>query len=249
MLRLRNVSRHIGGIRAVDDVSLDIPPGRITGLIGPNGAGKTTIVNLITGMMPLTAGSIHLGGTDITRAPAYRICRAGLARTFQNMRLMADETVIDNVMIGFHRHDRCALPAALLNLPSARRMTATLRRRAAAMIAEFGMERFAGFPAGGLSYGHQRRVEIMRALASDPAFLLLDEPIAGMNDVEADALAAIFRRLAAEGRGILLIEHDMRFVASLCDHVHVLDGGRLIAGGRPAEVLRDPAVIAAYLGG
>jgi branched-chain amino acid transport system ATP-binding protein len=248
MLRLTDLSKRFGGVVASEGVNMQVPPGRITGLIGPNGAGKTTIVNMITGMMPVSGGTIHVGEVDITHAPAHEICRAGLARTFQNIRLLPDQPVIDNVMIGFHRHETTSLLAALLNLPEARRKTDAMRGRALGLIAEFGMGRFTNFPAGGLAYGHQRRVEMMRALASEPDYILLDEPIAGMNDVEADELAAIFRRLAGAGKGILLIEHDMRFVSNLCEHVYVLDGGRLIAEGTPRDVLRDPAVVAAYLG-
>ena len=247
-LALDQVSKHFGGVVAADKVSMQVPPGRITGLIGPNGAGKTTIVNLITGMMALTGGSITLGSRDLTTTSPHEVSRAGLARTFQNIRLFKEAPALDNVMGGFHRHETCSLLASLLALPSARAETRRIRDQAHTLLERFGMARYANFPAGGLAYGHQRRVEIMRALASGPSVLLLDEPVAGMNDVEAGELGLIFTELAASGMGVLLIEHNMRFVTRLCEHVYVLDGGRLIADGPPRQVVSDPAVIAAYLG-
>jgi branched-chain amino acid transport system ATP-binding protein len=247
-LSLEGVSKRFGGVLAASNVTLAVPPGRITGLIGPNGAGKTTLVNLITGMLPLTAGRIRFGDRDITHAPAHEISRAGFARTFQNIRLFKEAPVLDNLLIGFHRHERSTLAAGLLGLPSARRETREIRERAQQLLERFGMVRFADHPAGSLAYGHQRRVEMMRALASEPSLLLLDEPVAGMNDVEALELGAIFSHLAAQGMGVLLIEHNIRFVTRLCEHVYVLDGGRLIADGTPAQVTSNPVVIAAYLG-
>jgi len=247
-LSLDGVSKTFGGVVAASGVSLAVPPGRITGLIGPNGAGKTTLVNLITGMLPLTAGRIRFGERDISQASAHQISRAGFARTFQNIRLFKEAPVLDNLLIGFHRHERSSLAAGLLGLPSARRETREIRARAQQLLERFGMARYADQPAGSLAYGHQRRVEMMRALASEPSLLLLDEPVAGMNDVEAGELGAIFSQLAAQGMGVLLIEHNIRFVTRLCAHVYVLDGGRLIADGTPAQVTSNPAVIAAYLG-
>lgn len=247
-LVLDNVTKRFGGVTAAEDLNIEVPPGRITGLIGPNGAGKTTVVNLITGMLPVTSGTIRFGERDLTHAAADEVGRAGVARTFQNIRLLAEATVIDNVMIGFHRHERASVAASLLGLPAARRETRALRARAMALLDRFGMTRFAAHPAGALSYGHQRRVEMMRALATQPALLLLDEPVAGMNDVEAGELGVLFQELAHGGIGVLLIEHNVRFVTSICAHVYVLDGGRLIAEGPPGKVVADAAVIAAYLG-
>ena len=248
-LRLTDLSKRFGGVVASEDVNIEVPPGTITGLIGPNGAGKTTIVNMITGMMPVSGGTIHLGETDITHMPAHEICRAGLARTFQNIRLLPEASVLENVMTGLHRHEESSTLAALLGLPAASRETAEMTDRAMRLLADFGLTRFAEYRAGGLSYGHQRKVEMARAMATEPDFMLLDEPIAGMNDVESDALADIFRGFAAAGKGVLLIEHNVRFVARLCSHIYVLDGGRLISEGPPEHVLNDPVVITAYLGG
>ncbi len=248
-LTLTNLSKHFGGVVASRNVNITVPAGEITGLIGPNGAGKTTIVNMITGMLPVSDGTIHVGDTDITHAPAHEISRAGLARTFQNIRLLSEASVIDNVMIGFHRHERSSTLAALLGLSSANRETAEIRNDAMALLERFDLAGLADYPAGGLSYGHQRKVEMARALASEPDFILLDEPIAGMNDVESEALAEIFRGFANAGKGVLLIEHNVRFVARLCSRVYVLDGGQLISEGTPDHVLNDRAVITAYLGG
>ena len=247
-LELRAVSKRFGGVVAAADVDMQAPPGRITGLIGPNGAGKTTIVNLITGMLPLTSGIIRFGGNDISTASAHAIARSGFARTFQNIRLLKEVSVVENVMIGFHRHETSPLAAALLGLPSVRAETARTRAGAQALLERFGMARFADHPAGGLAYGHQRRVEMMRALATQPSLLLLDEPVAGMNDVEANELGEIFLGLARDGMAVLLIEHNIRFVTQLCEHVYVLDAGRIIAEGDVDTIVNHPAVIAAYLG-
>ncbi|MCR9137382.1 MAG: ABC transporter ATP-binding protein [Alphaproteobacteria bacterium] len=247
-LKLTNLSKRFGGVVASEDVNIEVPAGKVIGLIGPNGAGKTTIVNMITGLLPVTSGTIHVGNADITHAPAHEICRAGLARTFQNIRLLGEATVLENVMIGFHRHETSSTFAALLGLPEAGRETATLKERAFSLLGEFDLQAFADYPASGLSYGHQRKVEMARAMASEPDFVLLDEPIAGMNDVESNALAEIFMGLASSGKGVLLIEHNVRFVAKLCSYIYVLDGGKLISEGTSDHVLNDPEVISAYLG-
>jgi len=248
LIHTADVRVDYGDVTAVHGLNLDIAAGEVYGLIGPNGAGKTTIVNMITGMLPVTSGTISVGGTDITHAPAHEICRNGLARTFQNIRLLGEATVLENVLVGFHRHETSSTLAALLGLPAASEETRTLRERTLTLLDEFGLREFADYPASGLSYGHQRKVEMARAMAAEPDFVLLDEPIAGMNDVESDALAEIFKGLAADGKGVLLIEHNVRFVAKLCSYIYVLDGGKLISEGTPDEVLNDPEVISAYLG-
>jgi branched-chain amino acid transport system ATP-binding protein len=247
-LRLENVAKRFGGLLAVSEVTLEVPRGTITGLIGPNGAGKSTVVNLIAGMLKLTEGRILLGQTDISEDQPEQIARRGISRTFQNIRLLPEASVLENVMIGFHRRETASLVAGLLGLPASLRESRDIAERAAALLDRFRMGDYAGLPAGGLAYGHQRRVEIMRAAASDPEIILLDEPVAGMNDVEAEELGVIFSDLAGRGIGLLLIEHNIRFVTKLCPMVHVLDTGRMIASGPPEIVTRDPAVIAAYLG-
>jgi len=247
-LVIKNLSKHFGGVAAVSEVSMEAPPGRVTGLIGPNGAGKTTLINLITGVLTVSDGSIHFGDQDITKVSAHMVARSGIARTFQNIRLLAEASVIDNVMIGFYRNEKTSTLASLLGLPSARRETESLRSRAHELLERFGMSQYANHEAGSLAYGHQRRVEMMRALASEPRLILLDEPVAGMNDVEAGELGEIFRGLAKDGMSVLLIEHNIRFVTNLCEYIYVLDSGRMIASGTPEEVVNDPAVITAYLG-
>lgn len=247
-LAINQVVKRFGGVTAVDGLSLDVPSGRITGLIGPNGAGKTTVINLITGIDEPTSGQITFAGEDITGRKQETIARLGVGRTFQNIRLLREASVLANVVVGFHRHEKTSLFANLVGLPAVWRERRDFIDRGRQLLDRFTMSGFAEFPAGALSYGHQRRVEIMRALAMDPEFLLLDEPVAGMSSVEASELGGIFRSLAAQGLGILLIEHNVGFVTEVCDHVYVIDTGRLIAEGHPDAVCRDPAVIAAYLG-
>jgi branched-chain amino acid transport system ATP-binding protein len=249
-LVLQGVGKRFGGLQAVSPFDMEIARGKITGLIGPNGAGKTTVVNLITGVYKLSQGSIRFGDIDLTEAPRHKVARAGLARTYQTIRLLPDATVVANVMIGMYRHQKTSLVSQLFNLPSSRAETARFRDEVFRLLDRFDMTRYADFPAGSLSYGDQRRVEMMRALALKPDVLLLDEPVAGINEVEAARLGEIFRDLATEGKGmaVLLIEHNMRFVTNLCDYVYVLDGGVLIAQGTAAQVVNDPVVITAYLG-
>jgi len=247
-LNLQGVSKRFGGVVAADQVNLHVPSGKVTGIIGPNGAGKTTLVNLITGMAALSGGTIRLDDLDLSHSPADEVGRAGVARTFQNIRLQAEASVIDNVMIGFQRLETSSVLAGLLGLPSSRRETASVRQRASELLKRFGMERFAEHPAGSLAYGHQRRVEMMRAFASEPKVLLLDEPVAGMNDVEAEELGALFRGRADAGVAVLVIEHNMRFISRISDYLYVLDRGKIIAEGEPRDVLAMPSVIEAYLG-
>ena len=248
-LVLENVSKRFGGLLAVSGVSMEVPPGKITGLIGPNGAGKTTVVNMITGLLKLTTGSIRLGERDISTAEAHEVAFAGVSRTFQNIRLLPEATVLENVVIGFHVHVKSSLFAQLAGLPSSLRETPQLFQRGRQLLERFGMSRYADHPAGGLAYGHQRRVEMMRAVATNPQILLLDEPVAGMNDVEATELGLVFKELTETGIGLLLIEHNIRFVNQLCEQVYVLDSGAMIASGSPKDVMHNPAVVAAYLGG
>ena len=247
-LRTEALAKRFGGVEAVRGLTLAIEPGRITGLIGPNGAGKTTMVNLITGMLKPTSGRILFGERDITTLPPSAVARLGIARTFQNIRLLREASVLDNVVVGFHCAERTGFLSNLLGLPAARRERRAFTEAARALTRRFGMAGLAERPAGTLSYGHQRRTEMMRALAMHPALLLLDEPVAGMNDVEAGELGAIFRGLADDGLAVLLIEHNMRFVTALCDTLYVVASGQMIASGPPGAVMRDPTVISAYLG-
>jgi branched-chain amino acid transport system ATP-binding protein len=247
-LTLDNVSRSFGGLQAVRNLSFDVLPGRVTGLIGPNGAGKTSTVNLVTGLLRLDSGSVRLGDTDLSTLPPDRIAREGVVRTFQNIRLLGDMSVLDNILAGFHRHDATSLAAKFIGLPAVLRQNRRWRDEAYAIAARFGLDQLTDRRAGELSYGHQRRVEICRALAVRPRVLLLDEPAAGMNDVEAEELGQHFRALADSGIAVLLIEHNMRLVMALCDDIHVLASGVLIASGDRDAIQRDPAVISAYLG-
>ena len=247
-LALAAVSRTFGGVRAVDGASFKVAEGEVHGLIGPNGAGKTTLLNLISGLLAPTGGTILLDGRRIDRLPPYRIAALGIARTYQNIRLFGGLSALDNVVVGQHLHRRAPFWRRLVLSPSARREERAARDLAAAGLARVGIAERAQVVASGLSYGEQRRVEIARALAARPKLLLLDEPTAGMNANESAAVARLVREVAGEGRAVLLIEHNVRLVMSVCDRITVLNFGKVIAPGTPAEVGKDPAVIAAYLG-
>jgi len=247
-LDLSGVSRSFGGVRAAQDVNLRVDPGKIVGLIGPNGAGKTTIVNLITGVLRLDEGSVTVDGENVSTRTIVGVSRAGVSRTFQNVRLLPDSTVLENVTLGLTRGGSSSLLACVLGLPSARREHRAIEEEGMRILAAVGMSAYARHTASGLAYGHQRRVEIARAMAVKPRYILLDEPVAGMNDVEAEELGRLFRSFAERGIGLLLIEHNMRFVNALCGHIYVLNTGRVIAEGSPAEIGRDAAVVSAYLG-
>ena len=247
-LIMKGIGKRFGGLQAVAPFDMDVARGKITGLIGPNGAGKTTVVNLITGVYALSEGTIMFGDKDLTHAPRHEVARAGVARTFQTIRLLPDATVVANIMIGMYRHHQTSLIAQLFGLPSSRAETRRFRDEVFVLLDRFDMTRYADYPAGALAYGDQRRVEMMRALALNPDLLLLDEPVAGINDVESAKLGEIFRSIAAGGIAVLLIEHNMRFVTNLCDYVYVLDSGKLIAEGTAEQVINNPTVIKAYLG-
>jgi ABC-type branched-subunit amino acid transport system ATPase component len=247
-LLVAGLSRAFGGVRAVDEATFSLADGEVHGLIGPNGAGKTTLLNLVSGLLRPTAGKIELDGRRIDGLPPDRVAALGVARTYQNIRLFGGLSAADNVVVGQHLRRKAPFWRRLLLLPSALR-----EERAAGMAAEAGLERVgmrdrAHTRAYDLSYGEQRRVEIARALASQPRLVLLDEPTAGMSPGEAAAVARLVREVAKEGRAVLLIEHNVRLVMGLCDRITVLNFGKVIARGTPAEIGKDPAVIAAYLG-
>ncbi len=248
LLSLRGVERTFGGVRAVDDASFEVAAGTVHGLIGPNGAGKTTLINLVSGLLAPSAGAIELGGLPIAGLPPHRIAGMGVARTFQNIRLFPELTARDNVLVGQHRRRNPSLLARLLLLRSARVEAVEARDRAAALLGRVGLPERVDEEARHLSYGEQRRVEIARALASEPRLLLLDEPTAGMNPVEVQGVAQLIRQVAAEGHSVLLVEHNVRLVMDVCDRITVLNFGKVIAEGTPAAVAADPAVITAYLG-
>jgi branched-chain amino acid transport system ATP-binding protein len=238
-----------GGLSALEDLHLAVPAGGIHGLIGPNGAGKTTVFNLISGFLRPTAGRISFNGADLTGQPPHRITARGIARTFQNIRLFGELSVLDNILVGFHCRSRATGGEAVLRLPRYRREEQAHRSRGLALLAELGLADAAALPAGQLPYGHQRRLEIGRALATGPRLLLLDEPAAGLNPQETLDLIDFMRGIRERyDLTLLVIEHNLRLVLGLCDHLTVLDHGLTIAAGPPAEVRNHPAVIRAYLG-
>lgn len=240
-LELRGVTRRFGGVRAVDGVSLSLAPGRLTALIGPNGAGKTTLFNIVAGAVAADGGEVRLHGEDMTGLPTHARVRRGMARTFQNLRIVPDLTVEENLRLGADARAGSAW-AELLRGPrrAGPELDGLLRR--------VGLEARARDLAGGLSYGEGKLLELARALAARPRLLLLDEPAAGLPPAEAARMGALVREVAREGVTVLLVEHNMRLVMSIAEHIWVLASGRVIAEGSPAEVRRNPEVVAAYLG-
>jgi branched-chain amino acid transport system ATP-binding protein len=247
-LQLQSVSKQFGGLRAVDDVSFSLPAAGIHALIGPNGAGKTTLFNLISGRLTPTAGRLHFDGDDITGLPPHRVAARGIVRTFQLVRLFEDMSVAGNVAVGCHLHSRGGIGAALLRPPWVRRQERDIAEQCWDSLELVGLAAAAERPAGQLTYGHQRLLEIARAVAARPRLLLLDEPAAGLNASETAVLADIIHAIAARGIGVLLIEHDMELVMRIAADIIVLDFGRKIAEGSPADIAKNPAVLAAYLG-
>lgn len=248
LLSIEGLGISFGGLKAVNDVSFTVKPGEIVSVIGPNGAGKTTLFNMISGVYQPGSGKVMLNGEDVTAMSPHLLARRGMCRTFQNLQVFQSMTVLENVVSGYHLKESGHVLSDLLNLPSSRRRAKAAEAGARELLKRVGLERAAEREAGSLSYGSLKRLEIARAMALKPKVLLLDEPAAGCNAVETEEIDHLIAEIAASGVAILLVEHDMKMVMRISNHIVVLDHGEKIAEGDPASVSRNPAVIAAYLG-
>ncbi len=248
VLEAERLSIGFGGVRAVDEVSLAVEAGEVLSIIGPNGAGKTTLFNLVSGLYAPLSGRVRFAGEDVTGLSPDRLARRGLSRTFQNLQIFFRMTALENVMVGRHRHEGTGILSDLLHLPAVNRQNQRTRGAAGAALDRVGLSVAADRPAGALPYGALKRLEIARALASEPRVLLLDEPAAGCNPVETQELDGVIRSIVRDGVTVVLVEHDMRLVMNISDRIHVLANGRTLAEGTVAEVRSNPAVVEAYLG-
>ena len=248
ILEADRLSISFGGVRAIDNVSIAIESGQVFSIIGPNGSGKTTLFNLVSGLYVPSAGSIRFGGETVTGLAPNQLARRGLSRTFQNLQIFSRISVLENAMVGRHRHERVGILADLLHLPSVTRQNRATREAAHQALARVGLADAGERLAGSLAYGALKRLEIARALASDPKLLLLDEPAAGCNPVETQEIDRVIRSIANDGITVVLVEHDMRLVMNISDRVHVLANGRTLSEGTPEQVRSNTAVIEAYLG-
>jgi branched-chain amino acid transport system ATP-binding protein len=248
VLQVERLSIAFGGVHAVDNVTLAGDSGQVFSIIGPNGSGKTTLFNLVSGLYRASGGRVWLAGEEIGGLAPFERVRKGLSRTFQNLQIFSRMTVLENVMVGRHRHEQTGILADLLHWPSVLQQNRATREAGLTALARVGLVELADRDAGSLPYGALRRLEIARALATEPILLLLDEPAAGCNAVETEQIDRLIRGLIEDGITVVLVEHDMRLVMNISDRIHVLAGGRTLTEGTPAEVRANPAVIEAYLG-
>jgi branched-chain amino acid transport system ATP-binding protein len=248
LLEIQGLSKSFGGLHAVQNLEYTVESGKVHSIIGPNGAGKTTLFNIVTGVYPPSSGKALFEAQDITGLPIHRLASLGLSRSFQNLQVFYNMTVMENVMVGRHRHCRKGFLQSLLHTPSIARSDEEARHHAAELLAWVGLEAYATAHTNSLPYGALKRMEIARAMASEPKLLLLDEPAAGLNNIETQEIDELIRQISSRGVTVILVEHDMRLVMGVSDHILVMDHGQKLAEGSPEEIREDPNVIAAYLG-